>query len=384
MKKTYLAATMIAALLTGSALLAVAEDPAAAPAGITAPPESRPQTDAEKKAIDYLIAHQDPTGAWLPQVGPAVTAMVVKGLVQGGKSIDDPAVKKALDFIETSRQKDGGYYKDSNPNYNSCVVLSMFASLPGEKFKDQIKGLQDFLKSLQQVEGKTDSKGNTITKDHPWYGGAGYGEDRPDLSNTSYFIEALHDSGTPATDPAIQKALVFVTRSQMNGETNDQTFAKGATDGGFIYTPAEGGESKFGDIDKLEGGSQLRSYGSMTYAGFKSLLYAGLTDKDPRVKAAIKWISANWTLEFNPGSASFDGQYYYYHAFARAMHAFGHDSVTDAKGVKHDWRKELTDSLTKAQAGDGSWVNPKSPRWFEGNPVLVTAYGVLCLEEARK
>ncbi len=66
------------------------------------------------------------------------------------------------------------------------------------------------------------------------------------------------------------------------------------------------------------------------------------------------------------------------------MHAFGHDTVTDAKGVKHDWRKELTDALTHAQAGDGSWVNPKSPRWFEGNPILVTAYGVLCLEEARK
>ena len=388
MRNGWIQGVLALAILGGSTLMVRGEGEkvSALPAAITAPAiVVRPQTEAEKKGIDFLLTKQDKTtGAWLPQVGPAVTAMVVKGLINGGKAVDDPAIVKALEFIETCHQKDGGYYKDSNPNYNSAVVLSMFAAIPGDKYKTQIKGLQEFLKSLQQLEGKTDNKGVKITKDHPWYGGAGYGEDRPDLSNTSYFIEALHDSGAPADDPAIQKALIFVTRSQMLGETNDQAFAKSATDGGFIYTPAAGGESKFGDIDKLEGDSQLRSYGSMTYAGFKSLLYAGLTDKDPRVSAAVKWIQNNWTLEFNPGSSSFDGQYYFYHAFARAMHAYGKDTIIDAKNVKHDWRKELNDALAASQAADGSWVNPKSPRWFEGNPILVTAYGILCLEEARK
>jgi squalene-hopene/tetraprenyl-beta-curcumene cyclase len=89
-------------------------------------------------------------------------------------------------------------------------------------------------------------------------------------------------------------------------------------------------------------------------------------------------------LDYNPGSASADGQYYFLHTFGKAMHAWGQDTVTDDKGVKHDWRKELIDTLTKAQRDDGSWINPKSPRWFEGNPILVTAYGVLTLEEARK
>ncbi len=135
-----------------------------------------------------------------------------------------------------------------------------------------------------------------------WYGGSGYGEDRPDLSNTSFMMEALHDSGLPGGDEAMQKALVFVTRSQMFSETNTLIFAQKATDGGFIYTPVNGGESKFGDIDRLdEGDSQLlRSYGSMTYSGFKSMLYAGLGKNDPRIKAAIKWIESNWTLEYNP------------------------------------------------------------------------------------
>ncbi len=359
----------------------------AAPTLVAAQPLKGPQTAVEKKGIDFLLTQQDPTGAWVPQVGPAITAMVVRGLVQSGRPLTDPAVKKGLDFIETCHQKDGGYYKDSNPNYNSAVVLSMFAALPdtSDKHKQTIASLQNFLKSLQQDETKKDDKGNAITKDNPWYGGSGYGEDRPDLSNTAFMIEALHESGLPANDPAIQKALIFVSRSQMNGETNSLDFAKKATDGGFIYTPVNGGESKFGDIDRLnEGDSLLRSYGSMTYSGFKSMLYAGLTQSDPRVKAAVKWIQGNWSLDYNPGSSSFDGQYYFLHAFAKAMYAWGQDSVTDSKGVKHNWRTELVDTLTHNQSPDGSWVNPKSPRWFEGNPVLVTAYSVLCLQEARK
>ena len=40
-----------------------------------------------------------------------------------------------------------------------------------------------------------------------------------------------------------------------------------------------------------DGRRMIRSYGSMTYAGLKSMMYAGLTKDDPRVKAATEWIS---------------------------------------------------------------------------------------------
>lgn len=382
MKTRILPALLASALLTGVAC---------------AQAQQRPQSDGEKKAIAFLLTQQDKDGAWVPQVGPAITAMVVKGLIQAGTPVDDPAMKKALAFIESTKQTDGGYYRESNPNYNSAIVLSTLAAYQQyvtsgkvtwsgpTPYAQQVEGLQKFLKGLQLDEAKKDDKGAAIAKTNSWYGGSGYGEGRPDLSNTAYFIEALHDSGLKGSDPAIQIALIFVSRTQMNGETNDQDFAKGATDGGFVYTPAGGGDSKFGDVDKLDGGSQLRSYGSMTYSGFKSLLYAGLTEDDPRVKAAVKWISANWTLEYNPGSgASADGQYYYLHAFAKALQAYNHDEITDSKGVKHNWRNELNDFLKAQQKPDGSFVNAKSERWFEGNPVLATSYAVLALQEARK
>jgi len=63
---------------------------------------------------------------------------------------------------------------------------------------------------------------------------------------------------------------------------------------------------------------------------------------------------------------------------------YGEDTITDAKGVQHDWRAELVAQLSKAQADDGSWVNKKSGRWFESMPVLVTTYGALALQEARQ
>ena len=55
-------------------------------------------------------------------------------------------------------------------------------------------------------------------------------------------MEALRDTGLPADDPALQKALVFVSRCQnLKSEFNDQPWAGKVNDGGFIYTAANGG-----------------------------------------------------------------------------------------------------------------------------------------------
>ena len=85
----------------------------------------------------------------------------------------------------------------------------------------------------------------------------------------------------------MQKALVFVSRCQnLESEHNTTPFAAKVNDGGFYYTIAAGGQSQAGNTP--DGG--LRSYGSMTYAGLKSMIYAGVSQDDPRVKAAYEWI----------------------------------------------------------------------------------------------
>ena len=70
----------------------------------------------------------------------------------------------------------------------------------------------------------------------------------------------------------------------------------------------------------------LRSYGSMTYAGLKSMIYAGVGPDDPRVKAAFKWAQKHYDLKTNPGMGT-AGLYYYYHTFAKALDAMGVDRV---------------------------------------------------------
>jgi squalene-hopene/tetraprenyl-beta-curcumene cyclase len=80
-----------------------------------------------------------------------------------------------------------------------------------------------------------------------------------------------------------------------------------------------------------------------------------------------------------PGKQSKEGLFYFYHAFARALTAWGEPLLVDEKGRPHDWRAELCDRLISLQRPDGSWVNPQD-RWQEGDPHLVTAYAVLALQ----
>ena len=51
-------------------------------------------------------------------------------------------------------------------------------------------------------------------------------------------------------------------------------------------------------------------------------------------------------------------------------------------GVKHDWRKELFDTLKAKQKADGSWTNPNNA-FLEGNPELATSFALLALSYAK-
>jgi squalene-hopene/tetraprenyl-beta-curcumene cyclase len=355
-----------------------------------APPDEKSQTLAEEmapvvdRALAFLENTQRADGGW-PGGGsasdPAITGLAAKGFIQHPQyGPHHPVVQRAIELMLTFAQENGGIYSHDRGlrNYQTSACLMALAATKEPRYRARIDAAQQYLVEQQFDEGEG------FESNHTWYGGAGYGNNkRPDLSNTQMMLEALHESGLPADHPVYRKAMTFIRRSQMLGTTNDQAFAAGSNDGGFIYTPASDGESKAGDFE-TEGKLRLRTYGSMTYAGFKSMLYADVDRKDERVVKALDWIRSYYTLESNPnmpGAQSKEGLYYYYLVFAKALGAWGQDTITDARGVTHDWRRELCSQLKDRQRADGSFVNTED-RWMEGNPYLVTAYSVLAIQAA--
>ena len=81
----------------------------------------------------------------------------------------------------------------------------------------------------------------------------------------------------------------------------------------------------------------------MTYAGLKSMIYAGVTADDPRVIAAMDFIQKNYSLTENPGMGH-AGLFYYYHTFAKALDAADIEVLDDDEGAPHSWRSELATS----------------------------------------
>jgi Squalene-hopene cyclase C-terminal domain/Prenyltransferase and squalene oxidase repeat len=326
-----------------------------------------------KKAAEFLGKRQSADGSFSSRAsGPGITALIAAGLIRNGATVNDPVVTKSLAYLEKYVQPDGGIYDRMLANYTTCVaLLTLREANTGGRYDAAIRNAGQFLKTLQYDESRVE--GSDVR-----YGGAGYdGKSRPDLSNTQFFVDALIAAGVPKDDPAVKRALAFASRCQnLPGETNDQPFAKKATEddkGGFVYNPVM--NEKEAAKAAEEG---LRSAGTMTYAGLKSFLHAGVSKDDPRVKGAIGRIRTHYTLDDNPGQGQ-RGLFYYYHTFGKAMDALGDDEFTDAAGKKHDWRKELFEALKKRQRPDGSWINDKSEAFLEDNPDLATAYALLAL-----
>jgi len=324
------------------------------------------------RGIQFLTTRQAADGSVSGHVGIGPTALATMGLLRSGRTPSDPWVAKALDYLMQYTQESGGIYSPGSriSTYETCIALVCLkeANRNG-KFDKAIEEAEKFIRSGQWDESREKDKSDL------YYGGAGYGgKSRPDLSNTAFLVEALKACGASSDDPAIQKALVFVSRCQnLESEHNTTQYADKVNDGGFFYTCVGNRQSE--DRQTPNGG--LRSYGSMTYSGLKSMVYAGLTKEDPRLKAAVEWIRKHYDVTSNPGMGD-AGLFYYYNTFAKALSVLGLDEIEASQGVKHDWRRELTEELARRQQENGSWVNT-NVHWMEGDPNLATAFALLAL-----
>jgi len=335
---------------------------------------------------------------------PGITALVLTAFVQEPSGVvkaqPPDFVKKGYDYLLQAQQPDGGIYLKGIANYTTAVCIQALMAADPVAYESQLKRARKFLISLQ---GNYPPGSEGAAYD----GGVGYDPQDAlapkimapgdaakaptpvvatgtapassasrlhyDLSNTSFAIEALHQTrhlaesnSVGAKDLNWTAAIGFLERCQNLPATNHQSWVKSDPKnlGGFVYEPL----NKKG----------LLSYGSMSYAGLLSYIHADLKKDDPRVTAVFDWLSHNYTLEENPGMGA-DGLFYYYQMMSKALSAHGTETLAMADGKQVDWASELALKLINLQQTDGTWVNT-SGRWWEKDPTLVTSYAIRTLE----
>jgi squalene-hopene/tetraprenyl-beta-curcumene cyclase len=365
----------------------------AAPATASvAPPVGAPNVSLQHEVqhaiaqgVAWLEKHQDAKGFWSTADTPAVTGLALVALqaVAAPNPAPDSAVlQKGYAFVLSCAKPDGGIYgKKELVTYNTA--LSMLALLAAQR----AEYTPVILKARQYLVGLQTDLGEPGKVDDVFDGGVGYGSkyQHSDMSNTAQALEALYYSKQLAKDQNLagapdlnwEAAIHFLQSCQNLPEYNHQPWVAGdpQNKGGFVYYP---GQSMAGETNLPSGRVALRSYGSISYAGLLSYIYADLRRDDPRVQAVLKWLQSNYTLDENPGMGP-QGLFYYFHTMAKALNLYGLQMVELKDGRKVNWREALALRLIDLQQKDGSWANSNG-RWWEKDPALVTSYAVISLE----
>ncbi len=342
---------------------------------------------AIERGNEYLLKQQEKEGFWRDPKYPAFTALSLTAIRRSPSYKKSEAVDRGFTWLLKQQKEDGGIYGQGLGSYNTSTAIVALVATGDKAFHPAILKARKYL--INQQYHWDSSK---IADEKKYDGGIGYSAEhkKADLSNTYMAIEALRLSRKIAQDNANGKqpelnwdaAIDFISKTQNLKSSNGEPQA--GDDGSFNYYP---GNSKAGFKENADGTKTLRGYGSMSYAGLLSMIYADLDKDDPRVKAVIKWAGSNYSVKENPGLATKkdpnlgqQGLYYYLQAMAKALAAANIDKLPLKNNKKADWRRDIALMLLTNQREDGSWVN-KNSRWWESDPVLVTAYAVITLEQ---
>jgi squalene-hopene/tetraprenyl-beta-curcumene cyclase len=380
---------LLATLLITVFTLRAADAPKRAPIPIPSGHDESLRHEVQRaidRGIAWLVANQNSNGWWATPDHPAVTALPLVALngEPSGKYLKapTPALQRGYAHLLACVKPDGGIYATNMANYNTSISLLALMSANRPDYDAVARKARAFIIGTQVDFGE---KGQLDT---PFDGGVGYGNkySHSDLNNTLVALEALHHSRRLIADTKVgntkdldwQAAIHFLQNCQNLPAVNAQPWvaADAANKGGFIYYP---GNSMAGGVtNSATGRVALRSYGSASYAGLLSYIYAEVKRDDTRVTAVLDWLRANYTLAENPGMGP-QGYYYYVHLMTKALTAAGVHELETKGGGKVQWRREVALKLMNLQKPDGSWANDNA-RWWEKETPLTTSYSLIALE----
>lgn len=339
---------------------------------------------AVSRGLDWLAAHQKEDGSWSNGDFPALTALPLWAFTQSRHPKKDEIIRRAVSYILTCAHDDGSIYREVEgrkggglSNYNTAICMTALHAVGDPALAPVILKAREFIAESQHF-------GDDIYR-------GGFGYDRStrraytDLLNTFYAVQAMkltqdvedrRPEGEPHADIDWSETVKFIERMQ------NKPAAGSENAGGFYYNPTD---PKAGTTTNKEGVVVFRAYGSITYAGMLALVYADIDRSDVRVQSAFDWAAKHWTLKENPGMGD-QGLYFFYNVLSRCLDAYGRDLVPIENGEPVNWREALIAKIVALQKiepdnGQGYWVNDVS-RYWEGDPVLVTAYTLLALESA--
>lgn len=376
------------------------------------------------KGLDWLKSMQKENGSWGEENFPAMTAFGLWIFARSDHPDKTNICAKAAKFVAGFAQADGGIYKPATggrgsgglSTYNTAICMTALHLYDQAQFAQIVLKAREFM-AHSQLQG-----------DSPGAGGFGYDQRRPsppskadivrmaterakkegkpaptddeivtlmthmakmgeqggraDLSNTGWAlmamrytqgVEDLRPAGSKRVDVDWAAATNFIAGLQNQDQDDAEHY------GGFGYE--QHGERGGTFVAKKEGIVKLLGYGSMTYAGMESMIYAQVGRNDPRVTSSLKWAARHWSVDENPGMGT-KGLFYYYNIMSKALGLVGSDVIQGENGKQIPWKKELVAKLAAIQRADGSWVNQDGQFW-ENNPVLVTSYVVLTLQNCQ-
>jgi len=380
---------MLSALLVGMAgtlrPAAAAEQDGAAGA---AEPDAAAQA-AMRKGLDWLENKLNEDGSWSNRNYPAMTALGLWAFARSDHPQREAVCAKAASFIEGFVREDGGIYKPATggrgtgglSTYNTAICMIALHTYDRARYAQQILKAREFLAGSQLVGDSSGAGGFGYDRAPPAdAAGKSMRRSRADLSNTGWALQAMRVTqdledlrpGGETVDMDWPAAVEFLETLQNNDRDDPEHY------GGFGY---EQGGSRGGTfVRETDGTVQLRGYGSMTYAGLESMIYAQVDRTDPRVRSALQWAERHWSVDENPGMGQ-KGLFYYFNILSKALSLYGADTLRSPGGEVIPWKEQLIGKLSAIQRADGSWVNQDNQFW-EADPVLVTSYAILSLEYA--
>jgi squalene-hopene/tetraprenyl-beta-curcumene cyclase len=347
--------------------------------------------DAVRRGLQWIQEKQHDEGHWSSPEWPALTGFAVWALSMNEATRESDAVEGGVAYLKAQAKESGGIYVEptveirggGKSNYNTGIAMVALHMTGRDDLRPLVLKARNFVATGQHLG------------DDVYHGGFGYeaATDRAyaDLSNTYIAMEALaltedaEDFRTEGVRAEMDKkaAEEFISRIQNRKESNEADWVSDDEEnrGGFAYHPQE---SKAGTITADDGTVYFRSFGSMTYAGLLSLIYADVNRTDPRVRSAIDWSIRHWSLETNPGMGN-QGLYYFYNVLSKALAVYGENQLVGEDGTRINWRQELVTKLVSLQRiddeGRGYWINEEN-RFWESDPVLVTGYTLIALQVA--